>query len=188
MSRSNASVYALSMAHSLYEGQHCHYRRVIPKMAAYMRKGREPHLETNSRIPPTSQASSLDDSSDTQLSQLVPNAASDLDLIRSHGAMDPSTSFSNRSSQERRDRIHSVELDGSTMDQDENDNMPVAEDTEDKDHTIAPKRMGNRELKPSESNLPTSPVESSHCKHSRNSNRTSQGSQISEVRSLSQHH
>lgn len=181
------------MAHSPYEGQHCHYRLIIPKMAAHMRIGREPHsrctnLETNSTTPPTSQASSLDDSLNTQLSQIAPNAASDLDLTRPHGAMDPSTSFSNRSGQERRDRIHLVEPDGSTMDQDENVNMPVAEDTEDKDHTSAPKRMGNRELKPSESSSPTSPVESSHYKHSRNSSRTSRGSQITEVRSLSQLH
>ena len=180
------------MAHSPYEGQRCHYRHVIPKMAAYMRIGREPQssctdLETNSRTPPTSQASSLDDSLSTQLSQIAPNAASDLDLIRPHGAMDPSTSFSNRSSQERRDRTHMVEPDGYTMDQDEVLDVPVAEDNEDKDHTSAPKRMVKRGLKPSESILPTSSVESSHDKHSRNSSRTSRGSQISEVRNLSQH-
>ena len=193
MSGSKASEYALSMAHSPYQGQHCHYRRVIPKMAAYMRKGRDPHssstnLETNSRTPPTSQAPSLNDSLHTQLSQIAPNAHSDLDLIHPHGALDPSTSFSNRSSQKRRNRTHLVEPDGSTMEQDENVNMPVAEVTEDKDHTSAPKRMGNRELKPSESSSPTSPVQSSRYKHSRNSSRTSRGSQISEVRSLSQHH
>ncbi len=101
--------------------------------------------------------------------------------------MDPSTSFSNKSSQECTDRPYLVEPDESTMNQDENIDGLIADDGLDEDHASAPKRKANGEVKPSESSLPTSRVESSQYGHSRNSSRTSRGSQIGEVRHLSQY-
>lgn len=148
----------------------------------------EPHsrrttFETNARSPPSSQEPSLNNGSlSSQLSHVRPNAAGDLDLIRPRGAMTPSTSSSNKSSEERTDRPYLVEPDASTMDQDEKFDGPVAPD---KEHTSAPKRKANGEVKPSESSLPTSPIESSQYGLSRNSSRTSRGSQIGEVRHLS---
>ena len=152
----------------------------------------EPHsrrtkFETNARSPPPSQASSLTGSLSSQLSQVRPNAASDLDFIHPHGAMDPSTSFSNKSSQEGTDRPYMMEPDESTVNQNENIEGLIAEHGLDEDHTSAPKRKANGEVKPSESSLPTSPVESSQYGHSRNSSRTSRGSQIGEVCHLSQY-
>lgn len=156
-------------------------------MATKMHVGREPHsrrtnLETHAGTSSISLASSLNDSLNSQRSQTAPNAASDLNLIRPHGAIESSISFSDGSSQERRDRSYLVEPDGSTTDQDEEINVPAAEETNGTDHTSAPKRMVNGEFKHSESSLPTSPITSSHYKHSRNSSRTSRGSQIGEVR------
>ena len=192
MSFSPASVDALLMAHSSYEGQR--YRHMTPEMATHVHVGQalqEPHsrrtnLAMNARSPPTSQASSRNDSLGSEISQIGPSVASDLDHIRPHGVMTPSHVFLNNSSQEGEDRNSLVELDASTVDQDEDVDGPVVEDTQDKDPTSAPKRMANGEIKPAESSQPTSPVEYSEYRHSRNSSRTSRGSQIGEVRHLSQ--
>ena len=160
-------------------------------MAANMHVGREPrsrrtNLGTNARTSSNFQASSLDDSLNSQLLQTAPNVASDLSLFRPRVATESSNSFSSNSSQERRDRNYLVEPDGSTMDPDGAINMPVAEENNGTDHASAPKRMVNGEFKPSESSLPTSPTRSSDYKRSRNNSRTSRGSQIGEVRNLSQ--
>ena len=152
----------------------------------------EPHtrrtnLVTNARSPPTSQASS--GSLSCHKSQLRPNAAGDLDIISPHNAMTRSTSLSNKSSQEDTDRLYLVEPDVSSVDQDENIDGLVTENALnklDKVHPSAPKRMANGEVKPSESSLPASPVESSQYGHSRNSSGTSRNSQIGEVRDFSQ--
>lgn len=151
----------------------------------------EPHstrtnLERTTRSPSNSQATSLNGSQSSQLSQGRRNAAGDLDLIRDHGAMTPSTPLSNESSQEGTDRPYLVESDVSPVEQDGKDDRPIACDALNQDHTSAPKRMVNGEVKPSEFSLPTSPVDSSQYGHSRNSSRTSRGSQIGEVGHLSQ--
>ena len=178
------------MAHSPHEGQQ--YRHMLSKMATYMNAGQasqEPHtrrtnLVTNARSPSTSQASS--GSLSCHKSQLRPNAAGDLDIISSHNTMTRSTSLSNKSSQEDTDRLYLVEPDVSSVDQDENIDGLVTDHALDKVHPSAPKRMANGEVKPSESSLPASPVESSQYGHSRNSSGTSRNSQIGEVRDLSQ--
>ncbi|KAF6239453.1 hypothetical protein HO173_002715 [Letharia columbiana] len=156
-------------------------------MATHMNAGQasqEPHtrrtnLVTNARSPPTSQASS--GSLSCHKSQLRPNAAGDLDIISPHNAMTRSTSLSNKSSQEDTDRLYLVEPDVSSVDQDENIDGLVTENALDKVHPSAPKRMANGEVKPSESSLPASPVESSQYGHSRNSSGTSRNSQIGEL-------
>lgn len=185
------SVYALLMARSPLEGQH--YRHLLSKTATYALVGRaskEPHsrrtnLETTTRSPSNSQSSSLNGSLSSQLSQVRPNVAGDLDLIRPHGAVTPSTSLSNESSQEGIDRPCLVEPDVLPMDKDKTIDGPDTGGALNKDHTSAPKRMVNGEIKTSGSSLPTSPVESSQYGHSRNSSRTSRGSQIGEVGHLS---
>lgn len=75
----------------------------------------------------------------------------------------------------------------SPVDQDECIGGPITDDVLDKDRTGAPKRMANGEVKPLESSLPTSPVESSQYGHSRNGSRMSRGSQIGQVGHLSQY-
>ena len=179
------------MAHSPYEGWQNRY--LISDKATYVHAGQaaqESHtkgtsLETNARFPPNSQASSLNNSLSSQLSQVQPSKAGDLALIRPHGAMTLSTSFSDKSSQEGTDRPYLAKPDTSTVNQNQIINGPAVEDALDKDYTSAPKRMANGEVKSSESSLPTSPVESSQYGHSRNSSRTSRVSQIGEVCHLS---
>lgn len=152
----------------------------------------EPHtrrtnLEMTTRSPPTSRASSLNDSLSSQLSQLRPDATGDLELIRPHGVMTPLTSLSKKSSHEATDRPYLEEPDVSLVEQDGNIDGLLTYDVVDKDNTSAPKRMANGEVKPSESSPSTSPVKSSQYGHSRNSSTTSRGSQIGEVRHLSQY-
>lgn len=164
------SIHAPFMAHSPYEGQ----------------LSQEPHsrssnLGTSAGSPPTSQASTFNDSLSSQLSQVRSNAASDVNLIRPHGAMTPSTSLSNKSSQEGTDGPYLMESHVSPVDQDECIGGPITDDVLDKDRTGAPKRMANGEVKPLESSLPTSPVESSQYGHSRNGSRMSRGSQIGQL-------
>lgn len=164
------SIYALFMAYSQHEEQ-----------ASQELHSTRTNLETNARSPPTSQTSSLDDSRDSQLSHVRPDAAGDTDLVRPHGAMTISTSFSTKSSQKGTDRPYLVKPDASTMDQNEMVDWSVAEDPLDKDHTSATERTANGEAKSSESSLPTSLTELSRYKHSRNSSRTSRISQIGEL-------
>lgn len=182
------------MAHSPHGGQHYHY--LSSDTATYVNVGQalqeEPHSrrtnhETNAKSPPNSHALSLLDSLKSQLSQVRPNAAAHLDFIRPHGAMTLSTSLSDKSGQVGIDRPHLVEPDASIMDKEEHIDGPVAADALDKEDTSAPKRMANGQVKPSKSSLQTSPVEPSQNGHSRNSSRNSRGSQIGEVRHLSQY-
>lgn len=147
------------------------------------RSGRA-NLETNTKSPPNSQTSSLDDSLSNQLSQVQPNAAGNLDLIRARCTMTPSTSLSIKPSQERSDRLYHIESDVSPMEHDNNSDGPVTDDALEKDRKNASKRMANGEVKPSEASLPTDSAESSQNGHSRNSSRTSRGSQIGEVSQL----
>ena len=181
------------MAHSLHEGQR--YHLLTLNMATYVHVGQEPrsrriNLETNTRSPPSSQASSLDDSISRRLAQFRPNAAGDLDLIGPHGAITQPTSLSIKSSQEGVDRPYHMESDGSLVDQDKSNNGlvtddAVTDDALDKARTNPPKRMANGEIKPLEASLLTSPVASRHCGHLRNNSSTSRGSQIGEVGHLS---
>ena len=142
---------------------------------------RHTNLETSVTSPPTSQASSLNISPDSQLSQVLPIAAGDLNLIHTCGVMTLSTSLLSESSHEGTDTPYLVESDAPPIDQDEIIDALFTSDSLDKDYTSAPKRMANGETKPSECSPPTSPVESSKYIHSRNSSRTSTASQIGEV-------
>ena len=103
--------------------------------------------------------------------------------------MTPSTSFSNNSSQGSEckgplsidDTAPQVEqqqpiLAPATMSQHNRPQMLHVE------HTSAPKRMANGEIKSPGYSGPNSPVDIGQYGHSRNSSRTSRGSQIGEVR------
>lgn len=139
---------------------------------------------------PNSQQSSLNDSSSSLLSQTRPSGVSEL----SQGSgvprdMTTSTSLSNKSSEERvamggsDDRI-ALTVDDGLGSQEElyTTSTPVAISAEQRyDHTSAPKRMANGEIKSPGYSLPTSPGDSSQYGHSRNSSRTSRGSQVGEV-------
>ena len=179
------------MAHSSYKGWQTRY--LISDKATYVHAGqaaqashtKRTNLEANARFAPNSQASSLNNSLSSQLSQVRPSKVGDLGLIRPHGAMTLSTPFSDESSQEVTDRPYLVKPDTSTINQNQLINGPAVEDALDQDYTSAPKRMANGEVKSSESRLPTSPVELSQYGHSRNSSRTSRVSQIGEVCHLS---
>lgn len=150
---------------------------------------KSPAFGANDSLP-NSQQSSLNNSSNSLLSQTRPSGVSEL----SQGSgvprdTTPSTSLSSKSSQER------VEMGGSddqitlTVDdrlgsQEElyTMNTSVAMPAGQRyDHTSAPKRMANGEIKSPGYSLPTSPGDSSQYGHSRNSSRTSRGSQVGEV-------
>ena len=138
-----------------------------------------------------SRDSSLNESLNSQLSQLRPESAGDLDLSqgkRGHGEMTPSTSYSNSSSQEGILKGQSNDYEGVIM----QDKLEPARALNARpppgrskgphiEHTSAPKRMANGEIKSPRYSLPTSPIDASQYGHSRNSSRASRSSQIEEV-------
>ena len=159
-------------------------------MATYLHTGqasqehsRRTNPGTNIRSPPTSQTTSFDDSLSSDLLQGRPNAPNDLELIRPHGAITPSTFLSSKSSQESTGSSYLAEPDVSLVNHEGSVDglMPYANDSLDKCHANAPKRMANGDFKPSEFSPATSPVDSSQFGDSRNSSTTSRGSQIGEV-------
>ena len=141
--------------------------------------------ETNTRSPPTSRTKSFDDSSSSDLFQGRPDAPNDLKLVRPHGAITPSTFPSSKSSQESTGSSYMAEPDVSFLNNEGNIDglMPDANDSHDKCHANAPKRMANGDSKTSDFNLANSPVELSQ----RNSSTTSRGSQIGEVCQLARY-
>lgn len=143
---------------------------------------------------PNSQDSSLNDSSTSQQSQ-IPQASSTEDIRIAHGThhlhgtTTPSTSVSNKSSREvigtaappvDQDILSSQEkrhpANPSVVRQPNHSISDLQHE-----HTSTPKRMANGEIKSPEYSLPTSPVGASQYGHSRDSSRTSKGSQISNV-------
>ena len=152
-------------------------------MATHLYAGQvsqEHSRRTNTRSPPTSQTTFFDHSSSNDLLQGRPDASNDLKLIRPRGAITPSTFLSSKSSQESTDSSYLAEPDVSLFHNEKNvDGLtPDANDSLDKCHANAPKRMANGEFKTSDFNLVNSLAESSP----RNSSTTSRGSQIGEVR------
>ena len=133
---------------------------------------------TNIGSTPTSQTTSFDDCSSNDLLQGRPDAPNDFKLIRPHGAIIPSTFLSSKSSQESTGSSYLAEPDVSLLNNEGNVDglMPDANDSLDKCHANAPKRMANGDFKTSDFIL-ANKVESSH----RNSSTTSRGSQIGEV-------
>lgn len=125
-----------------------------------------------------------------------PNSASDLGPVRvdtHHGPVTPSTSLSNRSSQEQALDLIQTNHDGDLLVSKETNLqgiprlsvVPNARSTQlpaaSRNYTSAPKRMANGEVKTTSESLPISPSESTVYSHSRNSSSTSRNSHIGEV-------
>ena len=140
---------------------------------------------------PNSQDSCLNESLNSQLSQIRPESAGAIDLFKGtpgHGTMTPSTSFSNNSSQEGLTR---AQVDGNEREIMQNKIEPAhapgarrprgPSKASHINRTGAPKRMADGEIKSPGYSLPTSPIDASQPGHSRNSSRTSRSSQIGEV-------
>lgn len=157
-----------------------------------------PNPPSDPRNSQNSQYSSLNESMASQLSAPRPGSPGDLEPAHwnsTQGLVTPSTSVSNHSSQEHRDTLPKSTRSGSMFgDQgmDRQDNLQLAiphvpkpmqrPATSRDDHTSAPKRMANGDIKSVGGNLPRSPTDSNMYMHSRNSSTTSRGSQIGEVR------
>ena len=175
------------MAHSPYEGQHIgtwpEQWQLIYTGQAPQEHSRRTDPGTNTRSPPTSLTTSFDDSLSRDLLQGQPNAPNDLEHIHAHGAITPSTFLSSKSSQESTGSSYVAGPDVSLVNHEGNVDglMPYPNDSHDKSHANAPKRMANGDFKPSEFSLATSPAESSQFGDSKNSSTTSRGSQIGEV-------
>ena len=146
-----------------------------------------------------SQDSSLNDSTASQCAP--PGSAQTTEASQrnaSWGAVTPSTSLSNYSRQEhpiatrQNDAISSMVDDEGILARKQSPftgahdrNQPKYQPLElHNDRNLAPKRMANGEIKFTGYSLPASPIESSPYGLSRNSSRTSRGSQIGEVRSI----
>lgn len=138
-----------------------------------------------------SQESSLNESSNSQLSQYRPESAGDLhpsQAKRGHGEMTPSTSYTNSPTYECIPKGHPND-DVGVITQDKLEsahalNMrPLPDQSKEPliEYTAAPKRMANGDIKPAGYSSPTSPIDASQYGHSRNSSRASRSSQIGEV-------
>lgn len=139
----------------------------------------------------SSQQSSLD-TANSQLSQSQPASSGLLDSFQASftpSLKTPSTSLSNMSSQERVGTDTADDGEGNVSDHGlgvpqnvQSVNLsapnPLAHRV---DRTGAPKRMADGEIKSPGYSLPTSPASPNKYGHSRNSSRTSRGSQIGEV-------
>ena len=144
-------------------------------------------------------ATSLSDSQESSLNESLRNRTSqgrddfvrDLNVTHSDRfdeEMTPSTSFSNNSSQgSARKGPSNIDDAALQVEQQQPILAPAAVSQDDQsqrlhiEHTSAPKRMANGGIKsPGYSGL-NSPVDIGQCGHSRNSSRTSRGSQIGEV-------
>ena len=138
-----------------------------------------------------SQKSSLNEPSRHRTSQGRDGSVRDHDVSqgdRLNEEMTPSTSFSNNSSQGSacKGRLNN---DDALPQMEEQQPMyaPAASSQHDRsqrlqnEHTSAPKRMANGEIKSPGYSRPSSPIDIGPYGHSRNSSRTSRGSQIGEV-------
>lgn len=138
-----------------------------------------------------SQESSLNEPLRHRTSQGREGSVRDHDVSqgdRLNEEMTPSTSFSNNSSQGSA-RKGPLSNDDALPQVEEQQPMytPAARSQHDRfqrlhnEHTSAPKRMANGEIKSPGYSRPSSPVDIDQYGHSRNSSRTSRGSQIGEV-------
>ena len=138
-----------------------------------------------------SQESSLNESLRDRISQGRDDFIRDLNVTHSdrfNEEMTPSTSFSNNSSQGSA-RKGPSDIDNAALQVEQQQTMltPAATSQDDRsrrlymEHTSAPKRMANGDIKSPGYSGPNSPVDIDQCGHSRNSSRTSRGSQIGEV-------
>lgn len=141
-----------------------------------------------------SQESSLNESLKNRTSQGRDDFVRDLEVShtdRFNEAMTPSTSFSNYPSQgsARKGPLNTDDV-ALQVKQQQPILAPAAMSQHDRsqrlhiEHTSAPKRMANGEIKSPGYSGPNSPVDIGQCGHSRNSSRTSRGSQIGEVYDL----
>lgn len=142
------------------------------------------NLEANVPVP-NSQQSSFNESSNSQSSQTRPGSSGFHES--SHGIMTPSTTLSNKSSEERVGMGETnADMMGSGLESQDGLHSWNAPPTRPLGYqginARAPKRTANGEIKSPQHSLPTSPVDSSQYGHSRNSSMTSRGSQIGEVR------
>jgi len=137
---------------------------------------------------PNSQQSSLNESSKSQLSQTRPGSSGVHES--SQGIMTPSTTLSNKSSQERVSIGNANETNahmmGHGLESQESPhswNAPPTRPSEYQgSYTGTLKRTANGEIKSPVHSSSTSPVDTIQYGHSRNSSMTSRGSQIGEVR------
>lgn len=137
---------------------------------------------------PNSQQSSFNESANSQSSQTRPGSSGVHES--SHGIITPSTTLSNKSSEERVSMGDASETNahmmGSGLESQEglqSWNAPLTRPLGYKGiYTSAQKRTANGEIKSPQHSLSTSPVDPSQYGHSRNSSMTSRGSQIGEVR------
>ena len=138
-----------------------------------------------------SQDSSLDESLRNRTSQGRDGLIRDLDVSqgdRFNKEMTPSTSFSNNSSQGSACK-GPLDNDDAAPQVEEQQPIyaPTARSQDDQsqrlhiEHGSTPKRMANGEIKSPGYSRPNSPVHIGQYGHSRNSSRTSRGSQIGEV-------
>lgn len=137
---------------------------------------------------PHSQQSSLNESSNSHLSETRPGSSGIYES--SQGIMTPSTTLSNKSSQECVSMSDANEANPRLIGQglESEDSLqswnlpPTRPSNSHRSYTSAPKRTANGQVKSPTYSLPTSPVDPSQYGHSRNSSITSRGSQIGEVR------
>ena len=144
----------------------------------------EMHKRFTQRAPapslPTSQESSLIGLSTSQSTQLP----QDLPIEENERNMALLTSLSNKSSQEVASTVIPTTFENGIVGETEtkvegqrgHEHLNFRHE-----HTSAPKRMANGDIKPPQYSLPTSPLETSSYGHSRKISRISEGSQISEV-------
>ncbi len=144
-----------------------------------------------------SQESSLNESLRNQTSQIRDGLTRDLDVSqgdRFDEEMTPSTSFSNNSSQGSVRKGPLNNDDAALQVEEQQPTYTSAARFQHNrsqrlhiEHTSAPKRMANGEIKSPGYSRPNSPVDIGQYGHSRNSSRTSRGSQIGEVCDPIQH-
>ena len=140
-------------------------------------------------------ATSLSDSQESSLNDPLKNRTSQIqDVLTRDDEMTPSTSFSNNSSQGSVRKGPLNNDDAALQVEEENSTYASAARSQhnrsqrlDIEHTSAPKRMANGEIKSPGYSRPNSPVDTGQYGHSRNSSRTSRGSQIGEVCDPIQH-
>ena len=138
-----------------------------------------------------SQSSSSNDSSNSQISHIRVGSAGNFDRSQGDRFNDettPSTSLSNSSSQEGVGKAQLGDYDDVLLVEERQPTYMSAASSQHErsrmlhtEHTSTPKRMANGEIKSSAYSLSNSPIDIGQHGHSRNSSRTSRGSQIGEV-------
>ena len=173
-----------------------HHVRISPKLSPVSlglspsRRGRHitcPTMASARESAPNSQSSSFDDSQGSQY-RPVSSGSFSSSQIRLPRETTPATSLSNPSSQE-----HMAEREQRTHGAPHSPRVPTKLDTRfgqapvanmgrpHQEHTSAPKRSADGQIKEPTPTSPTSPGYTGRYEHSRHSSTTSRGSQVGEV-------